>query len=102
MEDTLRDPLVQEPLLQRLKSDDRLAGYLFQSAYTGALQKDLLEACDLFEEAALKEHLQTLLAKILFSKGLIKTSPACDESVTGRAGCYLGRDLIFLSLITLY
>lgn len=69
MEDTLRDPLVQEPLLQRLKSDDRLAGYLFQSAYTGALQKDLLEACDLFEEAALKEHLQTLLAQNSFFKG---------------------------------
>lgn len=69
IEDTLRDPLVQEPLLQKLKSDVRLAGYLFQSAYIGTLQKDLLEACDWFGEPALKEHLQTLLTQNSFFKG---------------------------------
>ena len=63
IEDTLRDFFVQEQLLQRLKTDDCLAKQLFQSAYTGTLQKDLLEACDSFEEPTLKEYLHSLLVQ---------------------------------------
>ena len=69
IEETLRDFFVQEPLLQRLKLDDSLARYLFQSAYIGTLQKDLLAACDQFEELALKERLQTLLTQNPYFKG---------------------------------
>lgn len=69
IKETLLDFFVQEPLLQRLKADDRLAKYLFQSAYTGTWQKGLLDACDCFREPALKEHLQTLLAQNSFFKG---------------------------------
>lgn len=63
IEDTLLGFFVQEPLLQRLKTDDRLAKQLFQSAYTGTLQKNLLETCDSFEEPALKEYLHSLLVQ---------------------------------------
>ena len=63
IEDPLLDFFVQEPLLQRLKTDNRLAKQLFQSAYTGTLQKELLEACDSFEEPALKEYLHSLLVQ---------------------------------------
>lgn len=69
IEGTLRDPFVQGPLLQRLKLDSRLANYLFQSAYTGVLQKDLLEACDWFGETALKEHLYSLLEQNPYFNG---------------------------------
>lgn len=68
MEGTLRDPFVQEPLLQKLKSDDCLAKYLFQSAYIGTLQKDLLEACDWFGEPALRQHLNLLLMQNTYFK----------------------------------
>ena len=69
IEETLLDFFVQEPLLQRLKSDDCLAKYLFQSAYTGGLQEELLEACDWFGEPTLKKHLQILLEQNPFFKG---------------------------------
>ena len=42
---------------------------LFQSAYVGDLQEGFLEMCDWFGEAALKEHLQTLLAQNPYFKG---------------------------------
>ena len=63
IEDTLLDFFVQEPLLPRLKTNNCLAKQLFQSAYTGTIQKDLLEACDTFEEPTLKEYLYSLLVQ---------------------------------------
>lgn len=54
---------VQPKLLIQLKEDEHLVGQLFQSAYVGGLQEDLLEACDWFGERALKEHLHFLLAQ---------------------------------------
>lgn len=54
---------VQPKLLARLKEDARLVRQLFQSAYVGDLQEELLEACDWFGESMLKEHLQSLLAQ---------------------------------------
>lgn len=54
---------VQPKLLTQLKEDEHLVGQLFQSAYVGGLQEDLLEACGWFGERALKEHLHSLLAQ---------------------------------------
>ena len=54
---------VQPKLLAQLKEDARLVRQLFQSAYVGDLQEELLEACDWFGESMLKEHLQSLLAQ---------------------------------------
>ena len=59
--DLCRNQFVQAPLLKQLKHDDRLARQLFQSAYVGDAQEDLLDACDWFGEAELKTHLQELL-----------------------------------------
>ena len=61
MDGLLRDQFVQGPLLQRLKTDDRLAKQIFQCACWDTGQKMLYEACDWFGESELKEHLQTLL-----------------------------------------
>ena len=58
-----RNQFVQAPLLKQLKHDDRLARQLFQSAYVDSPQEALLEACDWFGEAALKDHLQSLLSQ---------------------------------------
>ena len=55
--------------MQMLKSDDGLARQLFQSAYVGDLQEELLEACDWFGESTLKEHLQALLRENPYFKG---------------------------------
>lgn len=60
---------VQPRLLTQLKEDARLAQQLFQSAYIGNLQEDLLEACNWFGESALKEHLQSLLMQNSYFKG---------------------------------
>ena len=60
---------VQPKLLAQLKTDEHLVRQLFQSAYAGDLQEDILEACDWFGELALKEHLQTLLSE----------NPYCEE-----------------------
>lgn len=54
---------VQPKLLTQLKEDEHLVGQLFQSAYVGGLQEDLLEACDWFGERSLKEHLHSILAQ---------------------------------------
>lgn len=56
-----RNQTVQPKLLAQLKADDHLVRQLFQSAYAGDLQEDILEACNWFGESALKEHLQTFL-----------------------------------------
>lgn len=52
---------VQPKLLTQLKEDEHLVRQLFQSAYVGDLQENLLDACDWFGELALKEHLYSLL-----------------------------------------
>lgn len=56
-----RNQAVQPKLLVQLKADEHLVRQLFQSAYTGDLQDELLEACGWFGESMLKEHLQFLL-----------------------------------------
>ena len=60
MDGLLREPTVQEPLLQRLKVDDRLARQIFQCACWDTGQKMLYEACDWFGEQELKKKLQEL------------------------------------------
>lgn len=54
---------VQPKLLAQLKEDDRLVRQLFQSAYAGDLQENLLDACDWFGESALKEHRHSLMVQ---------------------------------------
>lgn len=56
MDGLLRNPAVQEPLLQRLKQDDILAQQIFQSAYLDTGQQMLYEACDFYGEAELEEN----------------------------------------------
>ena len=63
MDGLLRDQFVQGPLLQRLKTDDRLAKQIFRCACWDTGQKMLYEACDWFGESALKEYLRTLLTE---------------------------------------
>ena len=67
--DLCRNQFVQAPLLKQLKHDDRLARQLFQSAYVGDAQEDLLDACDWFGEAELKKHLYSLLTQNPFFEG---------------------------------
>lgn len=64
-----RNQTVQPRLLAQLKEDGHLVRQLFQSAYAGDLQEELLEACDWFGESELKAHLQTLLAQNPSFKG---------------------------------
>ena len=58
-----RNQAVQPKLLAQLKADEHLVWQLFQRAFTGDLQKELLEACDWFGEPALKKHLRNILAQ---------------------------------------
>ena len=67
--DLCRNQFVQAPLLKQLKQDDRLARQLFQSAYVGDIQEDLLDACDWFGEAELKKHLYSLLTQNRYFEG---------------------------------
>ena len=67
--DLCRNQFVQAPLLKQLKHDDRLARQLFQSAYVGDIQEDLLDACDWFGEAELKKHLYSLLTQNPYFEG---------------------------------
>ena len=67
--DLCRNQFVQVPLLKQLKHDDRLARQLFQSAYVGDIQEDLLDACDWFGEAELKKHLYSLLTQNRYFEG---------------------------------
>ena len=48
-------------ILKEMKEDDHFAQQVFQSAYVGYVQEDLLKACDLSGEPELKEHLLELL-----------------------------------------
>ena len=63
MDGLLRDQFVQGPLLQRLKTDDRLAEQIFRCACWDTGQKMLYEACDWFGEPELKEKLRNLAEK---------------------------------------
>lgn len=56
-----RNQAVQPKLLVHLKADEHLVWQLFQSAYAGELQDELLETCNWFGESMLKEHFQFLL-----------------------------------------
>ena len=67
--DLFRNQVVQAPLLKQLKHDDRLARQLFQSAYAGDAQEDLLDACDWFGEVELKKHLYSLLTQNPYFEG---------------------------------
>lgn len=58
-----RNQAVQPKLLAQLKADEHLVRQLFQSAYAGDLQEDILEACDWFGESVLKEHLHSLMVQ---------------------------------------
>ena len=69
MDGLLRDQFVQGPLLQRLKTDDRLAEQIFQCACWDTGQKMLYEACDWFGEGELKERLQALLDRNPYFQG---------------------------------
>lgn len=69
MYDLCHSQFVQAPLLKQLKQDDRLARQLFQSTYVGSPQKALLEACDWFGEAALKNNLYSLLTQNPYFEG---------------------------------
>lgn len=60
MDGLLREPTVQVPLLQRLKTDDRLARQIFQCACWDTGQKLLYGSCDTFDEPELKEKLRAL------------------------------------------
>ena len=64
-----RNQFVQAPLLKQLKHDDHLARQLFQSAYVGDTQEDLLDACDWFGEAELKKRLYSLLSQNPYFEG---------------------------------
>ena len=67
--DLCGNQFVQASLLKQLKQDDRLARQIFQSAYVGDAQEDLLDACDWFGEAELKKHLYSLLTQNPFFEG---------------------------------
>lgn len=67
--DLCRNQFVQAPLLKQLKHDDHLARQLFQSAYVGNAQEDLLDACNWFGEAELKKHLYSLLTQNPYFEG---------------------------------
>lgn len=60
MDGLLREPTVQVPLLQQLKTDDRLDRQIFQCACWDTGQKLLYGACDTFDEPELKEKLRAL------------------------------------------
>ena len=67
--DLCRNQFVQAPLLKQLRQDDRLARQIFQSAYVGDAQEDLLDACDWFGEVELKKHLYSLLTQNPYFEG---------------------------------
>ena len=69
MDCLLRDPAVQGPLLQRLKTDASLARQIFQSACVGVGQQMLYEACSWFGEAELQKELLALLQKNPYFEG---------------------------------
>lgn len=52
---------IRPRLLERLKTDDRLAQQLFQSAYVGSPQEDILLSCSQLGEKELRQKLLDLL-----------------------------------------
>ena len=69
MYDLCHSQFVQVPLLKQLRQDERLSQQLFQSAYVGSPQEALLEACDWFGEAELKNRLYSLLTQNPYFEG---------------------------------
>ena len=69
MDGLLRDQFVHGPLLQRLKTDDRLTRQIFRCACWDTGQKMLCEACDWFGEPELKKKLQGLAEEKLYFNG---------------------------------
>ncbi len=55
--DACMERSIQGVLLREMDGDDRLARQIFLSAYWDYPQKDLIEACDWYGKAALKERL---------------------------------------------
>lgn len=53
---------IRPRLLDHLKTDDRLARQLFQSAYVGSPQEDILLSCSQLSERGLRQKLLDLLA----------------------------------------
>ena len=53
---------IRPRLLERLKTDDRLARQLFQSAYVGSPQEDILLSCTQLGEEELRQKLLDLLS----------------------------------------
>ena len=53
---------IRPRLLDHLKTDDRLARQLFQSAYVGSPQEDILLSCSQMGERDLRQKLLDLLA----------------------------------------
>ena len=60
---------IRPRLLKHLKSDDRLARQLFQSAYVDSPQEDILLSCTQLGEEDLRQKLQDLLASNPFPHG---------------------------------
>ena len=58
---------IRPRLLKHLKSDDRLARQLFQSAYVDSPQEDILLSCTQLGEEDLRQKLLDLLAGNPFS-----------------------------------
>ena len=66
---------IRPKLLDHLKTDDRLARQLFQSAYVGSPQEDILLSCSQLGEKELRQKLLDLLACNSFPHDEIKLDP---------------------------
>ncbi|MGN8897093.1 hypothetical protein [Flavonifractor sp. HCP28S3_F3] len=69
---------IRPRLLEHLKADDRLARQLFQSAYVGSPQEDILLSCSQLEEKELRQKLLDFLACNPFPHDKIELEP--DEA----------------------
>lgn len=68
-----QDTVAMERLLEAMKTDDALARRVFQSAWAGPFQEDLLDTCDWMGEPELR-------ARLL---GLLKENPYPHEPIKG-------------------
>ena len=66
---------IRPRLLDHLKTDDRLARQLFQSAYVGSPQEDILLSCSQLSERGLRQKLLDLLACNPFPHDEIELGP---------------------------
>ena len=66
---------IRPRLLDHLKADDRLARQLFQSAYVGSPQEDILLSCSQLSERELRQKLLDLLACNPFPHDEIELGP---------------------------